>query len=97
MRALAFQPKHTHVFPQLKQTIKIPFKFIHVVRNPFDIVATQLLRRNFNRLGAEGRKRLFQNQVSSTRNNVEKRALRARFPTDYFSFPQTPTRVSIIG
>jgi hypothetical protein len=33
--------------------------------------------------------------IENTRNNVETLALRARVPTDYFSFSQTSTRVSI--
>ena len=34
-------------------------------------------------------------RVVITRNNVETLSLRARVPTDYFSFSQTSTRVSI--
>lgn len=31
-------PKWKNVFPSMKAAVKVPIKFIHVVRNPFDIV-----------------------------------------------------------
>ena len=33
------------VLEQIQSALKTPLKFIHVIRNPFDNIATQLLRR----------------------------------------------------
>jgi hypothetical protein len=56
----------------MKQKMKIPFKFIHVVRNPFDSVATRILRDYISSaLTAEERKGFFKNPVSRRVNYSE--------------------------
>jgi len=45
-RAIRDSPEQfDKVFQELKQTVRVPFKVIHVVRNPYDMVATRLLYR----------------------------------------------------
>ena len=39
--------KYWTILEEILQEVKIPIKFIHVVRNPFDNIATMLLRRQF--------------------------------------------------
>jgi len=59
VRVLEYQSNGKHLLSQMKQATKIPFKFIHVVRNPFDIVATQVLRGMSWRISAKERERFF--------------------------------------
>ena len=33
-----------HIFEEISQVAQAPIKFIHVIRNPFDNIATMLLR-----------------------------------------------------
>ena len=32
------------IFEEIKQVVQVPFKFIHVTRNPFDNISTMMLR-----------------------------------------------------
>ena len=36
--------KTNNVFPEIKKKVKVPIKFIHVLRNPFDVVGTYAYR-----------------------------------------------------
>ena len=38
------QSQNMEVFEEIQQVLNIPMKFLHVVRNPFDNIATMLLR-----------------------------------------------------
>ena len=38
-------PKFWNELLEIMKTVKVPIKFIHVVRNPFDNIATMILRR----------------------------------------------------
>ena len=44
VRWLEFQPKNKGLFQEIREAVKVPIKFIHVVRNPFDIVGRITLR-----------------------------------------------------
>ena len=46
VRALEFQPSRKKLFSEIKEAIKVPIKFIHVLRNPYDIVSTIVFRRS---------------------------------------------------
>ena len=37
--------RQPNFFKELEETVGVPLKFIHVVRNPFDNIATMLVRR----------------------------------------------------
>jgi hypothetical protein len=39
--------KYSSMLQEIRQEVKIPIKFLHVVRNPFDNMATMALRRHF--------------------------------------------------
>lgn len=41
---LLMKSENMKALKQLQQVLGIPFKFIHVVRNPYDNIATMLLR-----------------------------------------------------
>ena len=41
------------VLKEIQQVLNIPFKFLHVVRNPFDNIATMLLRTLDKRTNAD--------------------------------------------
>lgn len=41
---LLFKSENFHVLEEIQRTLKIPLKFIHVIRNPFDNIATKVLR-----------------------------------------------------
>lgn len=51
-RALRDSPEHfDEVFKELKQTVRVPIKVLHVVRNPYDMVATRISFRLSSRKG----------------------------------------------
>jgi hypothetical protein len=65
VRDLALNPYIKNVFPQMKEAVKVPFKYIHVLRNPFDIVATMILQHiSRDPLSSKERKKFFLNPVS---------------------------------
>lgn len=49
-------PKNMELLEKIGQIVQIPMKFIHVTRNPFDNIATIMLRRTSSRqkVRAEG-------------------------------------------
>jgi len=64
--------KNPSLFEQLNKTIKLDIKYIHVIRNPYDIITTMYLRRNKN----FKTQRTFIDEyfiLSSTINNLKKR------------------------
>ena len=32
------------IFEEIEQAVQVPIKFVHVIRNPFDNIATMMLR-----------------------------------------------------
>ena len=42
-------PGYANTLQQLSETVKVPIKFIHVTRNPFDNIATIMLRATASR------------------------------------------------
>lgn len=38
------KPLKFHILKEINKTVGIPMKFIHVIRNPFDVIATWVLR-----------------------------------------------------
>lgn len=38
------KPHKFHILNEINKTVGIPMKFIHVVRNPFDVISTWVLR-----------------------------------------------------
>lgn len=38
------KPLKFHILKEINKTVGIPLKFIHVIRNPFDVIATWVLR-----------------------------------------------------
>lgn len=38
------KPHKFHTLKEINKTVGIPMKFIHVVRNPFDVISTWVLR-----------------------------------------------------
>lgn len=38
------KPHKFHILKEINKTVGIPMKFIHVVRNPFDVISTWVLR-----------------------------------------------------
>ena len=44
--------KSTKWLEELKSIIKVPIKFIHLYRNPYDNIATMVLRHSAKRLAA---------------------------------------------
>ncbi|XP_031566439.1 uncharacterized protein LOC116301507 [Actinia tenebrosa] len=47
---LLAKKKRMEVMEKIMKTVKIPFKFLHVVRNPYDNIATMLLRTKHKRV-----------------------------------------------
>ena len=43
-----FQKENVNAVIQIEKALKIPIKYIHVIRNPYDNIATMLLR-NLNK------------------------------------------------
>ena len=41
---LTEDPKKFSILKELNDTLGIPLKFLHVIRNPFDIISTWVLR-----------------------------------------------------
>ena len=39
-----FKAENINVLLQIQQVLKIPIKYIHVIRNPYDNIATMVLR-----------------------------------------------------
>ena len=68
VKVLEYHSNGKYLLSQMKQATKIPFKFIHVVRNPFDIVATQVLRDMSWRISNKERERFFQNQYNDSKD-----------------------------
>ena len=50
---LLMKPENMEALKQLQQHLDISLKFIHVVRNPYDNIATMLLRALHKRLDAD--------------------------------------------
>ena len=46
---LLANPKNMELLERIRQIVQIPMKFIHVTRNPFDNIATIMLRRKSSR------------------------------------------------
>ena len=38
------KPHKFHILKEINKTVGIPMNFIHVVRNPFDVISTWVLR-----------------------------------------------------
>ena len=49
---------------EIQEVVKIPFKFVYIVRNPFDIAATKMIRKYSGNLNYEARLNLYKNPVS---------------------------------
>lgn len=41
---LTEKPHKFAILKEVKDTVGIPFKFLHVLRNPFDVISTWVLR-----------------------------------------------------
>ena len=41
---LTEKPEQFDILEELNETLGIPLKFLHVIRNPFDIISTWVLR-----------------------------------------------------
>ena len=41
---LTEKPEKFAILKQLNETLGIPLKFLHVIRNPFDVISTWVLR-----------------------------------------------------
>ena len=48
-----FQKENVNAVLQIEKALKIPIKYIHVIRNPYDNIATMLLRKLNKRPEAE--------------------------------------------
>ena len=59
----------TKVFKELMETVRVPVKILHAVRNPYDMIATRLLYRR----GSDGRKANYskQNPLKDSRNVIQ--------------------------
>jgi len=41
---ILMDPSKISILDEIKQVVQVPMKFIHVTRNPFDNIATMMLR-----------------------------------------------------
>lgn len=41
---LTEKPEKFYILEELNKTVGIPLKFLHVIRNPFDVISTWVLR-----------------------------------------------------
>jgi len=48
-----FQKENVNAVLQIEKALKIPIKYIHVIRNPYDNIATMLLRKLNKRTEAD--------------------------------------------
>ncbi len=61
---LASEILDLHKLQEIQEAVKIPFRFIFVSRNPFDIAATKMLSKYSRRKEIADREKLYKNPVS---------------------------------
>ena len=72
VRDIALNPYIKDVFPQLQKAVNLPFKYIHVVRNPFDIIATMILQHiSRDPISSQDRKKFFLNPFNASKEVQE--------------------------
>ena len=52
--SLLREPDKLSILEEIRNVVKVPMKFIHVTRNPFDNIATMLLRALYARDNVRG-------------------------------------------
>jgi hypothetical protein len=54
-----------NVLPSIKNVVRVPLKFVYVLRNPFDVAATKMHRQASMRVEVSERHKLYGSPVST--------------------------------
>ena len=54
---------NSNILPSIQEAVKVPFKFIYILRNPFDIAATRMYRKTSLGTKESERYKLYDNPV----------------------------------
>ena len=65
-----FHKENQEALKQIQQVLKIPLKFVHVIRNPYDNIATMLLRAVNKRNEADTGEKVIKSVISITLFNI---------------------------